>query len=167
MRPRRRTATTWFSIRSRAFLRHPQPLPVQQRPSDGGAASATSPRWRATADELGELMRLTRHAEIALTEAYRPHGINVGINLGGRPAPASSTTCTSTSCRAGPATRASFGRRQYPRAARGADADGRPAAADLRAPRPGPRLRQRQPRKLADIEESSFLRVFVSSWLRC
>ena len=32
-----------------------------------------------------ELMRLTRHAEIALTEAYTPQGINVGINLG-RPA---------------------------------------------------------------------------------
>ena len=33
-------------------------------------------------DEQAELMRLTRHAEIALTEAYAPHGINVGINLG-------------------------------------------------------------------------------------
>ena len=30
-------------------------------------------------------MRLTRHAEIALTEAYQPQGINIGINLG-RPA---------------------------------------------------------------------------------
>ena len=30
-------------------------------------------------------MRFTRHAEIALTEAYTPQGINVGINLG-RPA---------------------------------------------------------------------------------
>jgi ATP adenylyltransferase len=38
-----------------------------------------------TADEQAELMRLTRHAEIALTEAYAPQGINVGINLG-RPA---------------------------------------------------------------------------------
>jgi len=35
-----------------------------------------------TADEQGELMRLTRHAEIAITEAYAPQGINVGINLG-------------------------------------------------------------------------------------
>src|SRR5882757_555209 len=35
-----------------------------------------------SADEQAELMRLTRHAEIALTEAYAPHGINVGINLG-------------------------------------------------------------------------------------
>lgn len=39
----------------------------------------------ATLEELAELMRLTRHAEIALTEAYTPQGINVGINLG-RPA---------------------------------------------------------------------------------
>ena len=35
-----------------------------------------------TTDEQVELMRLTRHAEIAVTEAYAPHGINVGINLG-------------------------------------------------------------------------------------
>ena len=39
----------------------------------------------ATREELDELMQLTRHAEIALTEAYTPQGINVGINLG-RPA---------------------------------------------------------------------------------
>jgi ATP adenylyltransferase len=39
----------------------------------------------AAEDELTELMRLTRNAEIALNEAYRPQGINVGINLG-RPA---------------------------------------------------------------------------------
>jgi len=38
-----------------------------------------------TAEEQAELMRLTRHAEIALTEAYNPQGLNVGINLG-RPA---------------------------------------------------------------------------------
>ena len=38
-----------------------------------------------SADEQVELMRLTRHAEIALTEAYQPQGLNVGINLG-RPA---------------------------------------------------------------------------------
>jgi ATP adenylyltransferase len=35
-----------------------------------------------TGDEQAELMRLTRHAEIALTEAYAPHGLNIGINLG-------------------------------------------------------------------------------------
>jgi ATP adenylyltransferase len=39
----------------------------------------------AAPDELAELMALTRHAEIALTEAYRPQGLNVGMNLG-RPA---------------------------------------------------------------------------------
>jgi ATP adenylyltransferase len=38
-----------------------------------------------TREERDELMRLTRHAEMALTEAYTPQGINVGINLG-RPA---------------------------------------------------------------------------------
>ena len=36
----------------------------------------------ATREELDELMQLTRYAEIALTEAYAPQGINVGINLG-------------------------------------------------------------------------------------
>jgi ATP adenylyltransferase len=35
-----------------------------------------------SAEEQTELMRLTRHAEIALAEAYAPHGINFGINLG-------------------------------------------------------------------------------------
>ena len=38
-----------------------------------------------TSDEQAELMRYTRHAEIALTEAYTPQGINIGLNLG-RPA---------------------------------------------------------------------------------
>lgn len=32
--------------------------------------------------ELGELAALTRTAEMALTRAYAPHGLNVGINLG-------------------------------------------------------------------------------------
>ena len=36
----------------------------------------------ATPDELAEMMRFTRDAEIALTEAYQPQGINVGINIG-------------------------------------------------------------------------------------
>ena len=36
----------------------------------------------ATAEELHEMMALTRDAEIALTEAYAPHGMNMGINLG-------------------------------------------------------------------------------------
>ena len=35
-----------------------------------------------TPDEQAELMQLTRLAEMALNEAYRPQGINVGINLG-------------------------------------------------------------------------------------
>jgi ATP adenylyltransferase len=39
----------------------------------------------ATSDELSEMMRLVRDAEIALTEGYQPQGINIGINLG-RPA---------------------------------------------------------------------------------
>jgi len=38
-----------------------------------------------TSDERAELMALTRHAEIALEEAYRPQGLNMGMNLG-RPA---------------------------------------------------------------------------------
>ena len=37
------------------------------------------------AAERDEVMRLTRHAEIAITEAYKPQGMNIGINLG-RPA---------------------------------------------------------------------------------
>ncbi len=35
-----------------------------------------------TTAEQAELIALTRRAEIALTEAYAPHGINIGINLG-------------------------------------------------------------------------------------
>jgi ATP adenylyltransferase len=36
----------------------------------------------ATSEELSELIELTRRAEIALGEAYSPHGMNMGINLG-------------------------------------------------------------------------------------
>jgi ATP adenylyltransferase len=36
----------------------------------------------ATEDELCELIGLTRTCEAVLTEAYGPHGINMGINLG-------------------------------------------------------------------------------------
>jgi ATP adenylyltransferase len=39
----------------------------------------------ATPEELAELMRLTQAAEMALTEAYHPQGLNVGMNIG-RPA---------------------------------------------------------------------------------
>ena len=35
-----------------------------------------------TADEQAELMQLSRLSEMARNEAYRPQGINVGINLG-------------------------------------------------------------------------------------
>jgi len=35
-----------------------------------------------TGDELAEVAALTQRAEAALTEAYQPHGMNVGINLG-------------------------------------------------------------------------------------
>lgn len=33
-------------------------------------------------EELAELMALTRVAEMAITEAYGPHGLNMGLNLG-------------------------------------------------------------------------------------
>jgi ATP adenylyltransferase len=36
----------------------------------------------ATRAEACELIELTQRAEIALTEAYAPHGLNMGINLG-------------------------------------------------------------------------------------
>jgi ATP adenylyltransferase len=35
-----------------------------------------------TSDELQELAQLTQRSEVALLEAYRPQGINAGINLG-------------------------------------------------------------------------------------
>jgi ATP adenylyltransferase len=36
----------------------------------------------ATPEERGELIELTTRAEIALTEVFQPHGLNLGINLG-------------------------------------------------------------------------------------
>lgn len=36
----------------------------------------------ATEDELCELIELARRAEMALGEAYAPHGLNMGINVG-------------------------------------------------------------------------------------
>jgi ATP adenylyltransferase len=35
-----------------------------------------------TDEELHEMARLTQRSEAAVTEAYQPHGLNVGINLG-------------------------------------------------------------------------------------
>jgi ATP adenylyltransferase len=35
-----------------------------------------------TPDELTEFMALTRIAEMALAQAYAPHGLNMGLNLG-------------------------------------------------------------------------------------
>ena len=36
----------------------------------------------AAPGELSEMMSLARVAELAITEAYSPHGMNLGINLG-------------------------------------------------------------------------------------
>jgi ATP adenylyltransferase len=36
----------------------------------------------ATSDELAEMMTLARDSQLVLTEAYNPHGMNMGINLG-------------------------------------------------------------------------------------
>jgi ATP adenylyltransferase len=36
----------------------------------------------ATEEELAEMMALARRAEAVLAETYRPHGVNLGMNLG-------------------------------------------------------------------------------------
>lgn len=36
----------------------------------------------ARPEELSELIAMTRLAEMAITEAYAPHGLNMGLNLG-------------------------------------------------------------------------------------
>ena len=36
----------------------------------------------AVSEELCELMELARRAELAIREAYAPHGLNMGLNLG-------------------------------------------------------------------------------------
>ena len=79
IRPRRRWS--WFAAARRFVILNLYPynnghLMVVPEPPRRAA-------WRRSrADELAELMRFTRDAEIALTEAYPPQGINVGINLG-------------------------------------------------------------------------------------
>jgi len=35
-----------------------------------------------TRDEINEVGQRTQECEVALTEAYQPHGLNVGVNLG-------------------------------------------------------------------------------------
>ncbi len=53
-----------------------------------------------TPDELQELAVLTQRSEQALTEAYSPHGINVGVNLGkpaGAGVPVAAAICTRVS----------------------------------------------------------------------
>ena len=35
-----------------------------------------------TGEEVAEIATLTQRAEAALTEAYQPHGMNIGVNLG-------------------------------------------------------------------------------------
>ena len=47
----------------------------------------------ATPEELSEIIDLTRRAELALGEAYHPHGLNMGINIG-KPAGAGDICCS-------------------------------------------------------------------------
>src|SRR5437867_1323548 len=56
---------------------------INKEPASSTAASPTEST--VPPDERLELIEVMRQAEMALTEAYTPHGINVGINLG-RPA---------------------------------------------------------------------------------
>ena len=36
----------------------------------------------ATSEELSEMIELVRRSELAIGEAYHPHGLNMGINIG-------------------------------------------------------------------------------------
>jgi ATP adenylyltransferase len=56
---------------------------------------------------LAELMLLTQRSEQALRDAYRPRGSTSGSISVAPPVPGSRSTCTSTWCRAGTATRTS------------------------------------------------------------
>ena len=60
-----------------------------------------------TPEETDEVARLTQHAMRVIRAVTGAHGFNIGMNQGASPAPGSRRTCTSTSCRAGPATRTS------------------------------------------------------------
>ena len=92
-------------VRGRVCLRHPQPLSLQQRPSDGGAEP---PRRLARAD------RRRRAGRADAAHAPRRDGADRGVHAAGhqrrhQPRTAGrrrrrSTTCTSTWCRAGTAT---------------------------------------------------------------
>lgn len=61
-----------------------------------------------TEDEILDLWRLSIHAQRLLEIAVKAQGFNVGWNLGKAAAPASRTTCTSTSFQGGWATRISW-----------------------------------------------------------
>ena len=60
-----------------------------------------------TEPESAELMAFTQKAIRVIKNVSRPHGFNVGLNLGTRRAARWPSTCTCTSCRAGVATRTS------------------------------------------------------------
>ena len=61
-----------------------------------------------SAEERAELMRLVRHAEMALTEAYRPTASTSGSTSAAPQAPACSSTCTFISSPGGTATPTSW-----------------------------------------------------------
>ena len=60
-----------------------------------------------TDEEAAEIADLTRDGDAAVRAVSGAEGFNIGMNQGASPAPASPPTCTSTSCRAGRATRTS------------------------------------------------------------
>ena len=69
--------------RGEHVLRHPQRLPVLRRPPARAAVPrGRRARGRSTPDEAAELWATVTDAVVALKRAYRPEGINVGVNLG-------------------------------------------------------------------------------------